>query len=246
MKNNVNNKCLKVSILLNIFIFILCLTLNVNTVKASIIDDILKSFGVNNTVEETKETELREETSSASKELDKNEKEVVDKVNEIFRDIKNLDLQKLLKNIMYSINSNDVKNIEDFLNNYVDGKTNLKSIFSKINFKIENVESSGNKVVVKIRYTVPSIGNVIKKVLPELILKNAGSILSGNLTNDNINSIIDSVTKEMDKELYGKETYIREFTFEKENDSWKLSGIENMINEITNYIENNIMSILKK
>lgn len=208
-----------------------------NTANANIIDKFMDIFGISNeTISDNYNTSDDINFSDIEINLDDRQKEVVAKIEEIYSYIQNINIAGLEASIDYKINTEIINNLEQFLLNYKDSANNLKSILGTIKYKIVNVRNDGDKVIAKITYTYPSIAKLIKKVLPEIILKNAGILFGGQINNDVIDSALESIKKELDKGTYEVEMFTREFVFAKFGDYWKVIEVEDIVNDATKYV----------
>ena len=226
---------------LKVFFFVIMISICVaNTANANIIDKFMDIFGISNeTISDNYNNYNSSDDINFSDieiNLDDRQKEVVAKIEEIYSYIQNINIAGLEASIDYKINTETINNLEQFLLNYKDSANNLKSILGTIKYKIVNVRNDGDKVIAKITYTYPSIAKLIKKVLPEIILKNAGILFGGQINNDVIDSALESIKKELDKGTYEVEMFTREFVFAKFGDYWKVIEVENIVNDATKYV----------
>ena len=185
---------------LKAFFFVIMISICVaNTANANIIDKFMDIFGISNeTISDNYNTSDDINFSDIEINLDDRQKEVVAKIDEIYSYIQNFNIAGLEASIDYKINAETINNLEQFLLNYKDSANNLKSILGTIKYKIVNVRNDGDKVIAKITYTYPSIAKLIKKVLPEIILKNAGILFGGQINNDVIDSALESIKKDLE------------------------------------------------
>ena len=223
---------------LKAFFFVIMISICVtNTANANIIDKFMDIFGISNeTISDNYNTSDDINFSDIEINLDDRQKEVVAKIEEIYSYIQNINIAGLEASIDYKISAETINNLEQFLLNYKDSANNLKSILGTIKYKIVNVRNDGDKVIAKITYTYPSIAKLIKKVLPEIILKNAGILFGGQINNDVIDSALESIKKELDKGTYEVEMFTREFAFAKFGDYWKVIEVEDIVNDATKYV----------
>lgn len=223
----------------NIILFLAVSLISLNIVqmtRANIFDDFLTAVGISTEKKDTKEDNTEVIEKEVEEYLDSRQKEVVAEIDEIYNDIKNIDIDDIIGSIDYKIPKQTVENVKEFFDNYENGLDNAKSIASTLKYKIESVTNMGDKVIAKITYTYPSISKVITKVLPEIVLKNAGLIFGGAITNDTIDSVLNSVSKELQKGAYEVETFTREFTFEKIAGEWKMVNVDGIVKDLTKYI----------
>lgn len=207
----------------------------VQTTKANIIDDFLNAIGITS---EKKETE--EKVEVIEKELadyiDSRQQEVVAEIDKIYNNIQNVDLDAIADSIDYNVPKQTIANVKDFFNDYENGLENSRSIARTLKYKIESVTNLGDKVIAKITYTSPSISKVISKILPEIVIKNAGLIFGGAITNDTIDSVLESVKNELQKGSYEVETFTRDFAFKKIGDKWKMVEVDGIVKDLSKYI----------
>lgn len=218
----------------------LTMVLCVNTLtvtRAGIIDDLLKSIGLKTETEQNvlEETIINKEVEEY---LDSNQKEVLSKIDEIFGNIKNVDIDSIKDNIDYVLPKQVINNIEEYFRDYSNGKNNVKAILNTLKYQVDSITTAGDKVIAKITYTYPSADKLISKVLPEVLIKNAGVLFSGQLNNDNLDSILETVKKELEKERYEVETFTREFNFKKIDGTWKLVDVGSIVKDAEGYINN--------
>lgn len=221
------------------------LCVNILTVtRAGIIDDLLKSIGLKTETEQNvlEETIINKEVEEY---LDSNQKEVLSKIDEIFGNIKNVDIDSIRDNIDYVLPKQVVSNIEEYFRDYGNGKDNVKVILGTLKYQVESITTAGDMVIAKITYTYPSADKLISKVLPEVLIKNAGVLFSGQLNNDNLDSILEIVKNELEKERYEVETFTREFNFKKIDGTWKLVDVGSIVKDAEGYINNISKNFLK-
>ena len=205
------------------------------TTRASIIDDFLNAIGITS---EKKETEEKVEVieKELADYLDSRQQEVVAEIDKIYNNIQNVDLDAIADSIDYNVPKQTIANVKDFFNDYENGLENSRSIARTLKYKIESVTNIGDNVIAKITYTCPSIPKVIPKVLPEIVIKNAGLIFGGAITNDTIDSVLESVKNELQKGSYEAQTFTREFAFKKIGDKWKMVEVDGIVEDLSKYI----------
>ncbi len=210
--------------------------------NADILDDLFKAIGIvkenESLIDETIEKEIEEKLTT-------NQKEVVAKVDEIYNDLIELNIDGVLNNINYSVPNYLKKNVEDFLAEYPNSKKTIKNILGSIKYKIENVEEKNDTVIVKITYQYPDMENIVKDSMFSIFINNAPDILSGNIDNDTLDSMLVTLNKTFEK----KKTFLTntyDFKFKKIGDDWKLIEVDDIEKKITNYVNNTINSVLGK
>lgn len=234
----------KITLFVSMIIFSLMMSTFVS--NAGIIDDILKGFGIK--TEESVGNEAKEAAENIIEEsLDEDQKAVIKQIENIYMGITNLDLDLVLDNIDYELPEEIRNNIQDFFDNYHDGKDNVKGILKTVKYNIESVSSVQDKMVAKITYSYPEVTKVIKKVLPEIIIKNPTLLLAmknptalflPGLNNDILSSIFEIVKNELDKNSYETETYTRDFNFKLIDGKWKLTDTESIVKDFNMYLNN--------
>lgn len=222
----------------NIILLVIASTVSLSiaqTTRASIIDNFLNAIGI---TFEKKETEEKVEVieKELSDYLDSRQQEVVAEIDKIYNNIQNMDIDAIADSIDYNMPKQTIINVKDFFDDYDNGLENAKSIAKTLKYKIESVTNIGDKVIAKITYTYPSIPKAITKVLPEIVIKNAGLIFGGAITNDTIDSVLESIKKELQKGSYEVETFTREFAFEKIRGKWKMVEVDGIVKDLTKYI----------
>ena len=217
-----------------VILFSVC---EVKITNADFIDDIKSFFGI------TKETKAKindlEETPITSNieiQLDSRQQEVVSEIENIYQNIQNVDLAKLSDEIDYDIPKQVIFNVNEFFKEYDSSHKNAKTLLSTIKYKIIDISNIGDRIVVKIEYITPSISKIITKILPEVLLKNAQALLNNKLTNENLDSILGILSKEIEKGTYEIETYTKDFNFENFNGKWKLIGVNSIIKDVIQYV----------
>lgn len=233
----------KKNIILLAIISIMSLSI-VQITRANIIDDFLSAIGITSE-KKVKEEKVEVIEKGLSDYLDSRQQEVVAEIDKIYTNIQNMDIDAIADSIDYNLPKQTITNVKEFFEDYENGLYNAKSIASTLKYKIESVTNMGDKVIAKIAYTYPSIPKVIKKVLPEIVLKNAGIIFGGNITNDTLDSILNSITNELEKGEYEVETFAREFTFEEIGGDWKIVDVDNIVKDLMKYVNDIGNSILK-
>ena len=208
---------------------------SVQFTRADIIEDFLTAIGITSVKSEQKDYH---ETISKSEEeyLDSRQKEVAAEIDKIYSNIQNMDIDAIAGSIDYNIPKQTVANVKDFFDDYDNGLENAKSIAKTLKYKIESVTNIGDKVIAKITYTYPSIPKAITKVLPEIVIKNAGLIFGGAITNYTIDSVLESIKNELQKGSYDIEKYTREFAFKNIGGKWKMVEVEDIVKDLTKYI----------
>ncbi|MBO6119785.1 MAG: hypothetical protein J6P02_04905 [Lachnospiraceae bacterium] len=234
----------KITLFVSMIIFSLMMSTFVS--NAGIIDDILKGFGIK--TEESVGNDAKEAVENIIEEsLDEDQKAVIKQIENIYMGITNLDLDLVLDNIDYELPEEIRNNIQDFFDNYHDGKDNVKGILKTVKYNIESVSSVQDKMVAKITYSYPEVTKVIKKVLPEIIIKNPTLLLAmknptalflPGLNNDILSSIFEIVKNELDKNSYETETYTRDFNFKLIDGKWKLTDTESIVKDFNMYLNN--------
>lgn len=236
----------KRNITLFVSMIIFSLMMSTFVSNAGIIDDILKGFGIK--TEESVGNDAKEAVENIIEEsLDEDQKAVIKQIENIYMGITNLDLDLVLDNIDYELPEEIRNNIQDFFDNYHDGKDNVKGILKTVKYNIESVSSVQDKMVAKITYSYPEVTKVIKKVLPEIIIKNPTLLLAmknptalflPGLNNDILSSIFEIVKNELDKNSYETETYTRDFNFKLIDGKWKLTDTESIVKDFNMYLNN--------
>ena len=231
----------------NIILLVIASTVSLSiaqTTRASIIDDFLNAIGITSEKKETEEKveviekELADYLDSRQQEVvaEIDKIEVVAEIDKIYNNIQNMDIDAIAGSIDYNMPKQTIANVKDFFDDYENGLENAKSIAKTLKYKIESVTNIGDKVIAKITYTYPSIPKAITKVLPEIVIKNAGLIFGGAITNDTIDSVLESIKKELQKGSYEVETFTREFAFEKIRGKWKMVEVDGIVKDLTKYI----------
>lgn len=237
-------KLYKKSIIFLVVVSIMSLNV-IQITRASIIDDFLNVIGITSEKKEKKEDNIKIIEKDVEDYLDNRQKEVVAEIKKIYDNIQNMDIDALTDSIDYKFPKQAVSDVKEYFEDYENGFDNAKSIASTLKYKIESVTNMGDKVIAKITCTYPSIPKVIKKVLPEIVLKNAGIIFGGNITNDTLDSILNSITNELEKGEYEVETFTREFTFEEIGGEWKIVDVDNIVKDLMKYVNDIGNSFLK-
>lgn len=232
------------SITLIVLTILISLT-TIQTSKANIFDDLLKVVGITSENEVVNDESLESVNKEVEKYLDERQKEVVNKIEDIYSDIQNVNLDELAGSLDYNIPTEIRSNLEYFFKDYSDGLRNIKSILGTIKYKIDDLRNEGNRVIAKITYTYPSIPKLITKLIPEIIMKNANILFGAEVNNDTIDSVLESIKKELDKGSYEVETYTREFVFEQFGDDWKMVKVDDIVKDATKYINDIGKSFLR-
>lgn len=219
---------------------------SVKLVRASIIDDFLSAIGVASENKEKNEENFEVIEKEVEEYLDSRQKEVVAEIDKIYKNIKNVDIDGLLDGIDYKLPKQKIADVKEYFDNYENGIDSARSIAGTLKYKIESVSNMGDDVIAKITYSYPSIPKVIAKVLPEILLKNAGILFRGEITNDILDSALNSIKNELNKDTYEVETFTREFTFRKIDGKWKVIDVDNIVKDLTKYINEVSSSIFKR
>ena len=213
--------------------------------NAGIINDFFKVIGIE-TKNKTNNEDNEEVISKVINEgLDDRQKEVVDLLNNIYKDIQELNVDGIEKCIDYKIPEQIVFNLKEFFSDYSDSTEHLKSVLLNIKYKIDSVKNDEERVITTITYSYPPIEKIIKKVLPEILLKNASIIFGGQITNETINSVLESIAKELKKGDYELSSNTREFAFKKVGNEWKLVDVDNIVKDAIEYINEISSNMLK-
>ena len=213
--------------------------------NAGIINDFFKVIGIE-TKNKTNNEDNEEVISKVINEsLDDRQKEVVDLLNNIYKDIQELNVDGIEKCIDYKIPKQVVFNLKEFFADYSDSTEYLKSVLLNIKYKIDSVKNDEERVITTITYSYPQIEKIIKKVIPEILLKNASIIFGGQITNETINSVLESIARELKKGDYELSSNTREFAFKKVGNEWKLVDVDNIVKDAIKYINEISSNMLK-
>ena len=223
--------------LIFIFLVLILSIFSVKPLNAGFIDDILGYFGVKNEDEITNNNQVETTVSKeVEKSLNENQKEVLTEVEKIYQNIQDVNLRELKNSLNYDLPEQVIINVDEFFKECDNSFENTKSILKTITYNVEDIQDFGDTVVVKIKYSLPSISKIFTKVLPEILVKNAKALLSNQITNENLDSILNSVSNEIRKGNYEIETYTRDFTFKKFGAKWKLCFVDSIIQDANKFI----------
>ena len=169
--------------------------------------------------------------------------EVVVIIDEIFNDIKNVDVNSLKNNLNYDIGKNDLNDIESFFENNNDDKKNMQYIFKDLRYDIEDINVSDDTAKVRIQYTLPSIKELILKIIPKVVMKNFGTFFDNGITNDVASYVIESIKNELQSGSIKNGLYVYDFSFKKVENKWVLSDVDTLIKDATEYIRSSLVLV---
>ena len=210
---------------------------------ASVLDVIKDTFNsitqnnIDSNEDKNSDKEMVDVSALSNKDLTDDEKEVLDEIIKTVESIKKIDLDTLVGEIDVKKIGTTIDAIKDFFNEYEDAFEDAKYILSQIEFKIVDIDKSGDKIIAKIEISLPNIKKVRDIVLPEIMLKNATSILSKNITNKNIASIIKSVRSALSNNKIDLETIDFDIEFKKINGIWVATNLENLFKEFEDILK---------
>lgn len=245
------NKKLKISNLKKVifsFVFLIILLIYNFASSASIIDDIKNTFGIRSesTINSEKTNHTSELIGDELKEsLTDNEKRVVEQIENTVNSIRQVDIDKIWSifgNSLKGLNKNDTS---EFFNEYPKALDSLKRIIAKIFVKINDIKTENEKIIVNISIEHPSITQVVKTIMPEVLLKNAGAFIDNNITNENINSILNSIGKAVDNSSISLEKIDFNIEFKEVNGNWIITNGDKIVRDLENHF-NTIKSQITK
>lgn len=215
--------------------------LSMKIAEASIIDDVMNLFGLYNLDKGSEESLNNNSNKITNQNFDEIQSEVAVAVEGIYVSIKDVDIESLKGKIDYDMNREEIKDVEQFLIDNGDAKKDLQYTFDSISYEIKDIIVLDNTAKVKIQYTLPSIKELYKKMLPKIILLNIGNHFNNGITSDAALSIIGSIKSELQKGLIKNEIYTYDFSFKKVDDNWLLTDVNDLISDATKYIEEEIV-----
>ena len=236
MKKNIKKLFLSITFL---FAMSICYQYSYASVL-DVIKDTFNSITQNNSdsnEDKNSDKEMVDVSALSNKDLTDDEKEVLDEIIKTVESIKKIDLDTLVGEIDVKKIGTTIDAIKDFFNEYEDAFEDAKYILSQIEFKIVDIDKSGDKIIAKIEISLPNIKKVRDIVLPEIMLKNATSILSKNITNKNIASIIKSVRSALSNNKIDLETIDFDIEFKKINGIWVATNLENLFKEFEDILK---------
>ena len=211
---------------------------SIKTVKANIIEDILRFFGFEIGAKTTSTEEVYD-YNKIEEGFDEDQKAVAKTIEEIYVSIKEVDIKSLEENVDANLPLDDVKKAEDLINSSSELKENIKYIFKNISYNTVNIEISGSEAKAKVAFTMPSIREFARKIVSKVFLKYANVIISGIITDDNIRDIMATIKKELEADPVKLETYTYDFSFIKRGSDWKLTDVNNIVKNATDFIKSN-------
>ena len=223
-------KIFKTNYLKNVF-FALVFSLTIFSCSfissASIIDDFKAALGIKNeTVKGIENLDKSDELidSELASRLTNDEKKVVNKIESVVNSIKNVDLNEIWKefgNSLKGLNKNDTS---DFFNEYPESLNSLKTIFSRISLKITDIKTENDRIYAYVSIDHPAIKEVVSAIMPEVLLNNAGAFMNNNITNENVNSILNSIRKAVEKSNMGRDKLNLDIEFKESNGRWVIAN----------------------
>ena len=226
---------------LYLVLMVLFIIFSVKIAKASIIDDVMKIFGLYNLDKESEESVKNDSYRITNKNFDEIQSEVATAVEEIYVNIKDVDIESLKGNVDYDMNREAIKDVEQFLTDNEDAKKDLQYIFNNFSYHIDDIKISGGTAKVKIQYSLLSIKELYKKILPKILLLNIGNHFNNGITSDAALSIIGYIKSELQKGSVKNEIYTSDFSFKKTGNNWLLTDVNGLISDATKYIEEEII-----
>lgn len=213
-------------------------------VRASIFDDILLNLGLETKAEQEMDN-YNKDNIVKEEELDENQKEVVAKVKDIYLDITNMNIDGLIGDIDYKVPSAVETNVKEFFNDYENAKGALTPILNVIDYKIEDVKYVGEDLIAKVNIDYPKMDELVKKIIPALVFNNPDLFLGRKIDNDILISALELIRNEIVAGDFSKSVVTYDFKFKKVGGEWKLSDMNDLIDNITNYINEIQKSVLK-
>ena len=218
--------------------------------NASIIDDIKSAFGINN---ET--AKITENSVISSKIIDDElnakltdaERVVAEQIESTVVSIREVDLDEIWRIFGSELKNLNIKDTEDFFDEYPESLNSLKTIFSRISVKITDIKTENGRIYAYVSIDHPAIKEVVSAIMPEVLLNNAGAFINNNITNENVNSILNSIRKAVEKSNMGRDKFSLDIEFKESNGRWVIANgnklskdIEAHFNDIASEFTRNI------
>ena len=218
--------------------------------NASIIDDIKNVFGISSEKAQGTESAITlsnlidDELESG---LTDDEKEVVDEISNVVDSIRRVDLDEIWGTIGDGLKGVDKDDITAFFDEYPESLNSVKIFISRLNVKITDIKTENGIIYTHITIDHPSLKEIVSIIMPEVLLNNAGAFINNNITNENVNSILNSIRKAVEKNNISRDELNLDIEFKKSNGRWvifngnKISKeLENHFNDIAGEITRNI------
>lgn len=218
--------------------------------NASIIDDIKSAFGINNETAKITENSVIS-PKIIDDELDAKltdaERVVAEQIESTVVSIREVDLDEIWRIFGSELKNLNIKDTEDFFDEYPESLNSLKTIFSRISVKITDIKTENDRIYAYVSIDHPAIKEVVSAIMPEVLLNNAGAFINNNITNENVNSILNSIRKAVEKSNMGRDKFSLDIEFKESNGRWVIANgdkiakdVENHINDIESEITRNI------
>lgn len=208
--------------------------------SASIIDDFKATLGIKN--EAVKGTESLDRSnelidSELESRLTDDERKVVNQIESTITNIKKLDLNEIWKEFgdnLKGLNKNDTS---EFFNEYPESLNSVKMIFSKSYLKIDDIRTENGRIYAKISINHPSIKEIVKIIMPEVIFNNASAFINDSITNENVNSILKSIKKALENNDISFEVLDLTIEFKEENGRWVIANEDKIAKEVESLLD---------
>lgn len=173
---------------------------------------------------------------------------IKNQVKDFLDEVKNLDVDAALAVAGYKLADNtQMKYIKDFFKEYPDSETQCKAMLNKIECEVSDLiidESANDKVKCKLKISYPDFKTLVKKARANILLNNLVDFLSGNITNKNVASIINSIYKEFNKNKYDIIRTDVDVMLKKQGDKYIIYDINGLINSIQKCISEYSQSVI--
>ena len=179
--------------------------------------------------------------------LKNDEKEALDAFKKIVNSFIDFNINDISNNL-YNINSNNIDRFTNFVNEYPNSVNVLSKYFSGTDVKILNYSNNNSVITFNTEVSIYDLKKLVTKAAPKFIAKNFLSLMKGKegINNKVINSLLECIGNELNKNNNELVAFNYNFEFKKENNVYKLSNYLTIINDIQKYVESLYSNILNK
>lgn len=194
--------------------------------------DIFKSF-VEKKGDNATDENVKKATDSVSYlDLTNDEETVVLQIENAIKYIKNVDIDKIYEVFGDSALAIDKKAVKEFFSKNQAFARTLKSLLAKVDLIISSVATKDDIVEVNTSITCPSLTKLLETIMPEVLLKNVSAFVSGNVTEENINSILGVIDKAIEDDSLSMDNFDIKLKFKKIDGKWVIVNSSELMSVI--------------
>ena len=157
-------------------------------------------------------------------------------ISDIYTDLKEVDIDGLVNSIDYSFVKSTVNDVKDFFSGHRESKTIVEKLISNIAYEIVDVTNEGDIYKVKIAYKCPSVKDMSIKLMPKVMLKYGKELISGNVNNDTIDSIIKMLEPDIDSKNFAIDEGVFEIHLKKIDGNYVITDFDKIVESLEAYV----------